>query len=80
MLDILGMSRGVLVQPSVYGTDNRAMLEALALDPKRLRGVAVVPFDVSITEIERLHALGVRGVRCNIVDLQVGKGQLLARD
>jgi len=80
MLDILGMSRGILVQPSVYGTDNRAMLEALAMDPKRLRGVAVVPFDVSITAIERLHALGVRGVRCNIVDLQVGKGQLPTTD
>jgi predicted TIM-barrel fold metal-dependent hydrolase len=76
MLDTLGLARGVLVQPSVYGTDNRAMLEALAAYPDRLRGVAVLPFDVPMTEIERLHALGVRGVRCNIVDLQTGKGQL----
>jgi len=76
MLDTLGLARGVLVQPSVYGTDNRAMLEALALHPERLRGVAVLPFDVSLQEIQRLHALGVRGVRCNIVDLQTGKGQL----
>jgi predicted TIM-barrel fold metal-dependent hydrolase len=75
-LDALGITRGVLVQPSVYGTDNRAMLEALAADPKRLRGVAVVPFDVSLEEVHRLHASGVRGVRCNIVDLQTGKGQL----
>lgn len=76
MLDTIGISRGVLVQPSVYGTDNRAMLEALAFAPNRLRGVAVVPADVSPAEIEKLHAAGVRGVRCNIVDLQVGKGQL----
>lgn len=76
MLDTLGIERGVLVQPSVYGTDNSAMLEALSAAPARLRAVAVLPFDVSAVEIERLHALGVRGVRCNIVDLKEGRGQL----
>lgn len=76
MLDTLGIQCGVLVQPSVYGTDNRAMMQALAQDPRRLRGVAVLPFDVPAEEVKRLHDLGVRGVRCNIVDLKVGKGQL----
>lgn len=76
MLDTLGIEHGVLVQPSVYGTDNRAMLEALAADSKRLRGVAVLPFDVSAEEVSRYHALGVRGVRCNIVDIKDGKGKL----
>lgn len=76
MLEALGLTRGVLVQPSVYGTDNRAMLDVLAIYPDRLRGVAVLPFDVPLEEIHRLHALGVRGVRCNIVDLQTGKGKL----
>jgi 2-pyrone-4,6-dicarboxylate lactonase len=41
MLDRLGFDRGVLVQPSAYGRDNRAMLDALAREPQRLRGVAV---------------------------------------
>jgi predicted TIM-barrel fold metal-dependent hydrolase len=36
----------------------------------------VVPFEVPVAQIERLHAAGVRGVRCNIVDLKTGKGQL----
>lgn len=76
MLDALGIARGVLVQPSIYGTDNRAMLDALALDPQRLRGVAVTPFDVPPAEIERLHAAGVRGLRANIVDLKSNKGEL----
>jgi 2-pyrone-4,6-dicarboxylate lactonase len=76
MLDALGVERGVLVQPSIYGTDNRAMLDALARDPARLRGVAVLPFDADRSEIERLHAQGVRGVRCNIVDLKFDKGKL----
>src|SRR5882672_6086938 len=76
MLDSLGMERGVLVQPSIYGTDNRALLDALAQDPKRLRGIAVVPYDIHARELEKLHQAGVRGVRQNIVDLKEGKGRL----
>jgi predicted TIM-barrel fold metal-dependent hydrolase len=76
MLDTLGIERGVLVQPSVYGTGNEAMLDAIKVSPDRLRGVAVVPHDVPTAEIERLHLAGVRGVRCNIVDLKFGKGNL----
>ena len=76
MLDTLGVERGVLVQPSVYGTDNRALLDGLAQAQGRLRGVAVLPYDVSADEVRHLHRLGVRGVRCNIVDLKEGKGQL----
>jgi predicted TIM-barrel fold metal-dependent hydrolase len=75
MLDVLGMQRGLLVQPSVYGTDNQAMLDAMAGKPN-LRGIAVVSYDVGVAEIERLHGLGVRGVRCNIVDVKFGKGAL----
>jgi predicted TIM-barrel fold metal-dependent hydrolase len=76
MLDSLGMERGVLVQPSIYAADNRCLLDALAQDPVRLRGVAVVPWDVASKDLEKLHAAGVRGVRQNIVDLKDGKGVL----
>jgi 2-pyrone-4,6-dicarboxylate lactonase len=76
MLDSLGIERGVLVQPSIYAADNRCLLDALAQDPVRLRGVAVVPFGATSKELERLHAAGVRGVRQNIVDLKDGKGVL----
>lgn len=41
LLDRLGFDHGVLVQPSAYGRDNRAMLDALTRAPTRLRGVAV---------------------------------------
>src|SRR5205085_1431155 len=50
--------------------------DALRTEPRRLRGVAVVPFEVEMDELERLHAAGVRGVRQNIVDLKDGKGML----
>lgn len=66
--EVLGMERGVLTQPSVYGTDNTAMLDAVAREPDRLRAVAAVGESVSDAELERLNAAGVRGIRVNIVD------------
>jgi 2-pyrone-4,6-dicarboxylate lactonase len=41
-LDAVGLAGGVLVTPSAYGTDNRALTHALATQPERLRGIAVV--------------------------------------
>lgn len=67
MLAATGMQRGVLVQISVYGTDNRYMLEVLSRHQESLRGIAVVDADVSERELERMHALGVRGVRINVL-------------
>ncbi|GAA4322293.1 amidohydrolase [Pigmentiphaga soli] len=67
MLRRIGCERAVLVQPSVYATDNRLIEEALRQPPEgiALRGVAVVAADIDDREIERLHALGFRGIRIN---------------
>jgi predicted TIM-barrel fold metal-dependent hydrolase len=66
--DTVGMKNVVAVQPSIYGNDNSAMLDAMkALGPERSRGVVV--FDESTIQNETLqewHALGVRGVRLNL--------------
>jgi predicted TIM-barrel fold metal-dependent hydrolase len=62
----IGVTRGVLVQPSVYGTDNRCMTDALKQRPATLRGVAVVEPDVSDGELRALNEAGVRGIRINI--------------
>ena len=72
LLAMLGISRAVLVQPSVYGSDNRALLSALKSNPQKFRGVAVLDIDpqkIRDTQLEQLHATGVRGLRCNIVDV-----------
>ena len=72
LLKMLGIKRAVLVQPSVYGTDNRAMLAALQAYPTQFRGVAVISNQidqVSDRHLEELHLAGVRGIRCNIVDV-----------
>ena len=57
-----GVGHLVLVQPSVYGTDNSLMLRALAVDPCRHRVVAVVDDDITEVELDAMHDLGVRGV------------------
>ncbi len=67
MLDTVGFARGVLIQISVYGTDNRYMLEVLAQNPDRLRGIAVVTPEVTDRELEAMHATGVRGLRINVL-------------
>lgn len=67
MLDATGMTYGVLVQISVYGTDNRHMVEVLQRHPGRLRGVAVVSPDITDDELLALHAAGVRGLRINVL-------------
>lgn len=69
LLSSLGVERAVLVQPSIYGEDNSALIDALQMNPSRFRGVAVVNENISESEIESLHRIGIRGVRCNIVDL-----------
>lgn len=65
LLDRLDFARGVLVQPSAYGRDNRAMLDALAREPRRLRGVAVGGSELTPATLRKWHAAGVRGLRVN---------------
>lgn len=60
---LLGLERAVVVQPSAYGTDNRCTLDAMAAIGAGARGVAVIDDTASDAEIERLTALGVRGLR-----------------
>ena len=80
MLATLGVERAVLVQPSVYGTDNTVMLEAMKAAGPRFRGVAVVAENVSDAELKQLDAAGVRGVRVNIVDVKDRKAGTLPMD
>jgi 2-pyrone-4,6-dicarboxylate lactonase len=59
MLAATGMQRGVLVQISVYGTDNRYLLDVLRRHPDRLRGVVVVDPTTSDQALLEMHELGV---------------------
>lgn len=70
LLRTLGVARMVLVQPSVYGEDNRVMLKAMAETTLPARGVAVVPLDIPQADLDALHRAGVRGARFNLVDVK----------
>ncbi len=70
MLATLGVERAVLVQPSVYGSDNTVMLEAMRAAGSAFRGVAVIDDNIADAELAKLNAAGVRGVRVNIVDVK----------
>ena len=67
MLKTLGTQRGVIVQPSVYGTDNTCTLEAVETLGEDCRAVVVVAPTVSEAELEAMHARGARGVRVNLL-------------
>ena len=63
----LGVERAVIVQASCHGTDNAAMLDCIASDPKRYRGVAIVDDNFTDKDFDTLDRGGVRGVRFNFV-------------
>ena len=65
--DYLGIERAVIVQASCHGLDNAAMLDCIASDPKRYRGVAIVNDTFTDADFQNLHDGGVRGVRFNFV-------------
>ena len=68
----LHIDRGVIVQPSVYGTDNRCTLDAIRQLGTRARGIAVVADDATEAELDALHRGGVRGIRLNLETFGIG--------
>lgn len=61
-----GITHGVLIQPSFFGTNNAEMLSTVASDTARLRAIAVVDPDVADGTLARFAAGGVRGIRLNL--------------
>lgn len=60
----LGIARGVICQPTIYGTDHSLLIDLLSTH-KTYRGTAMIDDNVSDKELERLHAVGVRAARFN---------------
>lgn len=75
MLEALGIGRMVIVQPSVYGFDNRCTVEAVqSFGLERARGVVMIPPDIAGRELQALHDAGARGVR--FITMSSGGGSL----
>lgn len=84
VLDAHAVQHALIVGPnSGYGLDNRCLLDALANNPGRYKGVAVVPNDASHDQLQELQAAGVIGVAFNVallgVDFYRNIGPLLDR-
>src|SRR4051812_37329068 len=63
LLATLGIQRAVLIQPSVYSIDNRALLDALSQQQRQgLRGVAVVDSEITESQVRVLDTMGIRGI------------------
>lgn len=63
----IGVDRAVIVQASCHGTDNRAMIDAIASSDGAYRGVAIVDGTITDEGLRELDEGGVRGVRFNFV-------------
>ena len=62
----IGVDRAVIVQATIYKTDNTLLKDTLnAQAPDRYRGVAIIDDGVSDAELASLHAAGVRAARFN---------------
>lgn len=63
----LGLERVVVVQPSVYGTDNRCTLDAVRALGAGARCVVVVPPEASDADLAALDRAGARGLRFHML-------------
>ncbi len=61
--DAIGIERAVIVQPSVYGMDNRCAMDAAHALGIPARVVVVTPYETSEREMLELHAGGARAIR-----------------
>jgi predicted TIM-barrel fold metal-dependent hydrolase len=73
-----GTTRGVVVQPSLFGVDNRPTLAGMATLGPNFRAVAVVNTSVTDEELKKMHDLGVRGIRFNLVQIGATSLEMLA--
>ena len=65
VLDILGIERGIIVQPNAHATDNTVTLDAIARGNGRFRGICRLVGDESDAELKRLRDGGIRAARFN---------------
>ena len=62
----LRTTRVVIVQPSVYGTDNACTVDAVRQLAPHARGVAVIDENVPEAALDDMHQAGIRGIRINL--------------
>ena len=76
VLDVIGIDRGIVVQPNAHGTDNRVSLDAIAHGAGRLMGVGRIDDDTTDQELADMDAGGIRGIRFEFVRGRPGSSDL----
>ncbi len=66
LLSALRLERVVIVQPSVYGTDNSCTIEGMREIGNSARGVAVIDDRTTEAELDAMGKAGIRGIRLNL--------------
>jgi len=66
LLAALRLDRVIIVQPSVYGTDNSCTVDGLRQLGNRARGVAVIDDKTSDAQLDAMAKAGMRGLRLNL--------------
>ena len=72
LMKVLGIDRGVVVQPNAHSFDNAVSLDAIARSGGRLRGVIKANETFTTDDFKRLHDGGIRGVRFNLITANNG--------
>ncbi len=62
-----GVTHALIIQPGAYGSDNRAMLDAIAGSQGRAKGIAVLDYDTPDEEFINLKRQGIVGVRLSLI-------------
>lgn len=63
LMQRLGITRHVVVQPSTYGVDNSLLVQSVKEFGPTARGIAMLDASVTPEELKRLDGAGIRGVR-----------------
>lgn len=71
LLKALRLERVVIVQPSVYGTDNSCTLDGIRALGNRARGVVVIDDKTPEAALDEMHRIGTRGIRLNLSTLGI---------
>ena len=80
MIQVIGIERAVVVQPSVHGLDNSATLDAIKSSNGKFRGVGRIDDQTPKSELRRLHESGIRSIRFNLLDRPRGNVRLNVLD
>jgi predicted TIM-barrel fold metal-dependent hydrolase len=79
----LGLRRVVIVQPTLYGSDNACTAEAIrrinAESGIAARGIAVAAPIMDASALKRLHEAGIRGLRLNLVARDASPAEVARR-